>query len=407
MKYIKSVRIFLENRTMDELSKGISFEDFLDKSYYSPWRDYKILYRGMGGDYLEDNIFMTDDLDHAKQYGENVDGILYNEDVLHFDNNTFDEFRYNFLEMLNIDFPENHEEESNLKNKLDDIYGQYFRNGKLTDAMYQSNKNEREVIDFVYDFILGSNTKYRELSMTKNNDFMIPILSYYAKREGYNIISFWGSDYGGSDEFVVNDITKYKTLRGVWEESNGIELIRESKDNKVIAYHGTPNGVFDEFSMDKRGTGADVTSPGDYGKGFYFSSEKEYAIPYATEVSKRRTIENDRPTIYTVELKMGNPFDMRKLSEKRDYVMELWKEYGGVFNIPTEAYDKMYKDLDMTKEDEEFYSEVEGLIGDNYGDWEIGELLNKNGYDSIINYDGMEYIVYDPSQIKIIKVESI
>lgn len=228
MKYIKSLRIFLENRTMDELSKGISFEDFLDKSYYSPWRDYKILYRGMSGYYLEDDIFMTDDLNHAKHYGENVDGILYNEDVLHFDNNTFDEFRYNFLEMLNIDFPENHEEESNLKNKLHDIYGQYFRNGKLTDAMYQSNKNEREVIDFVYDFILESNTKYRELSMTKNNDFMIPILSYYAKREGYNIISFWGSDYGGSDEFVVNDITKYKTLSGVWEESNGIELIRES-----------------------------------------------------------------------------------------------------------------------------------------------------------------------------------
>lgn len=104
----------------------------------------------------------------------------------------------------------------------------------------------------------------------------------------------------------------------------------KTQNNKIIAYHGTPHGKFDKFSMRKRGTGADLTSVGDYGKGFYFSPNKEYAILYATELvtNRRSDIKEVKPTLYTVELKMNKPFDMRVLSNIFNRHILLVKKYG-------------------------------------------------------------------------------
>ena len=46
---------------------------------------------------------------------------------------------------------------------------------------------------------------------------------YYAKKKNKNIISFLGSDYqlyGGADEYVVNDVSRYITLKDIWTKSN-------------------------------------------------------------------------------------------------------------------------------------------------------------------------------------------
>ena len=99
--------------------------------------------------------------------------------------------------------------------------------GKLGDAMYQLDYEEDGVINFVYDLLVNSTENYKKYSMNKQNDFLVPLLTYYAKSKGINIISFYGSDYGGADEFVVNDITRYTKLSDMWKSAN------KKKANKV------------------------------------------------------------------------------------------------------------------------------------------------------------------------------
>jgi hypothetical protein len=193
-----------------------NYETFLDRTYFDN-TFHNVLYRGYFGD-LGDNIFMTDDLDHARHYGEEIDGIVYFDNILHFDNALFDELRLDLPELLEIDISKDSEldyDQSIFKEKLREIYLPYFNGNKLTDAMYQLNIDEDGVIDYVYDMI-NSTKKYRLVSMSKSNDFLIPLLMYYAKE--YNIISFWGSDYGGSLEFVVGDISRYDHLSDIWKK---------------------------------------------------------------------------------------------------------------------------------------------------------------------------------------------
>ena len=118
---------------------------------------------------------------------------------------------------------------------------------------------------------------------------------------------------------------------------------------KVIAYHGTPHGRFEKFSLKKRGTGADISSYGDYGKGYYFTPNKEDAIGYANGVGEKISIKNNQPTLYTVELTMNNPFDMRIISKANKEFSSLMRKFGAL-NIPEEEYNKVYQKLGITEE---------------------------------------------------------
>jgi hypothetical protein len=175
------------------------------------------------GDELEDNVFMSDWVGHAEQYGEYVDGIVYDNrnEVIYFDNDEFNDFRYDgFEKLMGLDLDDNDDE---FKTKLKEIYQPYFDEYKLDDAMYQSDFDEDKVIDFVYDFITNSSEKYEKVSTTKQNDFMVPILMHYAKSKNKNIISFLGGDYrdyGGADEYVVSDISRYTKLSEIWKDAN-------------------------------------------------------------------------------------------------------------------------------------------------------------------------------------------
>ena len=229
-KFIKeSIQEFLNeqlNQKSDflDLAKKYDYDTFLDKiseltDEYNPSSKLNVLFRGMSEDELDDNSFMAEFLTHARGYGEWVDGIIITDKVLYFDNYEFDNLRENFIQVILPTFPkyfDYDEYQDEIKEKLKQIYN----NSKLDDAMYQLDYTEDKIIDFVYDFLVNSTEKYSKYSNKKINDFFIPLLTYYAKNKGYNIISFRGSDFYGADEFVVNDMSKYTKLSDIWKSVN-------------------------------------------------------------------------------------------------------------------------------------------------------------------------------------------
>jgi len=214
--------IFPQTDLLD-LAKKYDYNTFLNKTDGLTSK-YNILYRGMcEGDELTNNSFMTDYIGHAREYGEWVDGIIINDRVMYFDNETFNDLREYFDILLIPSIPNDFEwdeYEDKFKEKLKQIYTPYFDEDKLSDAMYGLDYTEDMIINFVYDFMVKSSEDYIKYSMNKQNDFFIPLLQYYAKSKGKNIISFLGGDYGdygGADEFVVEDISKYVKLSDIWK----------------------------------------------------------------------------------------------------------------------------------------------------------------------------------------------
>ncbi len=192
-----------------KLAKKYDYDTFISKTD-SLTSLYNILYRGMYDSKLENRIFMTDYVGHAKEYGEYVDGIIYdNKDVLFFDDYVFNKLRGELKTLT--------------KEEIYDIYSDDFKSHKLYDAMIDKYDDEKGVIKFVYKFI-KSDEPYTKVQDNKiKNDLLIPIMLHYAKLKNKNIIHFIGgdyADYGGADEFVVNDISIYKKLSDIWKENN-------------------------------------------------------------------------------------------------------------------------------------------------------------------------------------------
>lgn len=209
-EYLTEGVTFSKYKKLVSLARGNSYEDFLSKSD-SLTGVYNILYRGMNeGDSITDKSFMTDYIGHAREYGEYVDGIICNNgDVLHFDDNTFDKLRKHFKDITIYD--------------LNEIYSYYFKHDKLFDAMDSEYDNIDSVILLAWGFIRSSKP-YSVVQKNKiKNDLLIPIMQHYATLNNKNIISFVGgdySDYGGAEEFVVDDSSRYVTLSSIWKSVN-------------------------------------------------------------------------------------------------------------------------------------------------------------------------------------------
>ena len=209
-----------------ELAKKYDYDTFLDKiseqtDEYNPNSSLNVLFRGMTeGDELDDNTFMAEFLAHARGYGEWVDGIIFNDKVLYIDDIEFNNLREKFIEVILPSFPKYFDNYDEYEEEIKDALKSIYVNSKLDDAMFQLDYSDDKVIDFVYNFFINSTEKYSKYSNKKINDFFIPLLIYYAKKEGYNIISFRGSDFYGADEFVVNDISKYTKLSDIWKSVN-------------------------------------------------------------------------------------------------------------------------------------------------------------------------------------------
>lgn len=230
------------------------------------------------------------------------------------------------------------------------------------------------------------------------------LMQEFIKSNGYD--SFTTLESGGNDfNIAVYSPNQIKSVNNKGSFSKNNDSIYESNGKKgVIAYHGTPNGGFDSFSYDFRGTGADEKSVGDYGKGFYFTPNKEEAIAYAHGLTENGVGEN--PYLYTVELYMRKPFDMTIMNRHRDLTLPLMRKYG-IMNIPDEEYDKVYAELGISEEDFDYMTEIEDQIGDNWVDWDFDEILGEKGFDSMISHAGNEYIVFEPEQIKILNKEPV
>jgi len=183
-------------------------------------------------------------------------------------------------------------------------------------------------------------------------------------------------------------------------------LILNESDKKIIAYHGSPHGEFDKFSFKKRGFGADIHGFGDYGKGLYFTPIKSNAEAYARELSSNDLVSGSNPIVYTVELDIKNPFNFNKIVEYNKMMIPLFKKYG-MLNIPQEEYNHVYKKLNSSEEEIDFFNDLESELGDNWTDINIGSKLKKKGYDSIISHDNSEIVVFNPKQVKIIDKENL
>lgn len=150
-----------------------------------------------------DNIFMTDYIGHARQYGEYVDGIIYDsKDVLFFTDNVFNELRKELKDIT--------------KKEIHSIYTYYFKNSYFSFS-------DKVSISFVYNFIHSDKSYFMVISYPRKHDLLIPIMLYYTNTINKNIIGFLGSDYseyGGQNEFVVNDISRYTKLSDIWESVN-------------------------------------------------------------------------------------------------------------------------------------------------------------------------------------------
>ena len=201
-----------ESTSLDKLlalAKGESYDYFVKKTD-SITNFYDILYRGTSENELTNQIFMTDYIGHAKQYGDNVLGIVVDSrDKLFFNDSTFEGLKKWARSMS--------------KNDLISIYEPFFKNDKLFDAMVGEYSTKRGVLTFIVNFI-KSDISYSSIQQNKvKNDLLIPVMLQYAKLKGKNIISFVGgdySDYGGATEFVVNNVSKYVTLKSIWEKAN-------------------------------------------------------------------------------------------------------------------------------------------------------------------------------------------
>lgn len=174
--------------------------------------------------------------------------------------------------------------------------------------------------------------------------------------------------------------------------------------HSTLAYHGTPHGYFEHFDASKRGEGADIHGFGDYGNGFYFTPDKQVAINYARGLYEEGI--GKKPMVYTVKLKMNNPFNFDKIIEFDERFRLLAKKYG-VMRIPDKDINDLYKELGTSESEINFIRDIEDLMGDNWGDWDIASKVKENGYDSIISHDGLEYVVFDASQIEIISREAL
>ena len=211
MNHIKPYSLFESEKNLAGLVALAKASDdyiaFIKKTNSDNYND--ILYRGMtDDDVLTDKSFMTDWWEHAREYGDTIDGVvLKGNDVLRMTDVEFEKLRGKLGSVT--------------KKELQGIYSYYFKHDKLFDVMEGKYAEEKDVIRFVFDF-LGSDVPYTRIQNDKvKNDLMIPVMLHYAvKFRGKNVISFVGGDYseyGGADEFVVDDISRYTKLSDIWK----------------------------------------------------------------------------------------------------------------------------------------------------------------------------------------------
>lgn len=145
-------------------------------------------------------------------------------------------------------------------------------------------------------------------------------------------------------------------------------------------FHGS-RSLFQEFSYP--GTGK-------HGTGFYFTADKNEAHYFAKSLYGNGVDKN--PTVYTVQLKVLNPFNTMSIND----CIKVCQHYGFEYKEPKnpggakEHYHYLQSQL-----------KKQGLTADT------NELIKGAGFDAIW-YEFMDHmIVLSPEQIQIIETESL
>ncbi len=182
--------------------------------------------------------------------------------------------------------------------------------------------------------------------------------------------------------------------------------VRDKNGNLKVVYHGTKNGNFTVFDVNKIGTGA--TSFSSNGSGFYFTENKEIAKNYAGTIEgNKKTNEllglkntSVNPQVYETYINITNPFVViDNTNQKVNYIL---KEFSK----------EVKKDDVYNPEDYQRYKNLVGAdilsnVIQNKGK-EFTEFIKRKGFDGIqysaYNYENNSiinnYIVFSPNQIK-------
>ena len=145
-----------------------------------------------------------------------------------------------------------------------------------------------------------------------------------------------------------------------------LQLLKESLPHSVIAYHGSRK-LFKEFDSKKLNTG--VGDNGMWGPGFYFTESNSIAKGWF-----------DHGYLYKCELTFKHPYIMDNEKEDRFKLLALLKL----------DYIDGQNRWDMT----DFFKAGYDSIISRYELWDDGKRKMKHN----------QYVIFDPKQIKILKV---
>lgn len=144
-------------------------------------------------------------------------------------------------------------------------------------------------------------------------------------------------------------------------------------------YHGSRSN-FNEFS---------IPGDGKHGIGFYFTADKSEAQHFAK--SLYGTGSDNNPTVYTVQLKVSNPFNTMDINQCEQVAQH--------FNFTF----KPNKNAGGAKE--QYYYLARQLK--NWGHGDINQALKAAGFDAVYWEFMNHMVVFDASQIQVIEKEAV
>ena len=154
----------------------------------------------------------------------------------------------------------------------------------------------------------------------------------------------------------------------------------DENGNLFLVYRAT-NHNYDTFDVERMGTGAGSI----FGKGVYFSTDRDSVKIYGN-------------TIKSYYLNLKNPFIFDAVDTKDDAVVRV-KQFAKILkrnNYPVDQHlcMKLFKDL-------KHGGGLDTMIELTCGSEKATRFFQTCGYDGIMNLDVMDFVAYQPDQIKL------
>lgn len=145
-------------------------------------------------------------------------------------------------------------------------------------------------------------------------------------------------------------------------------------------YHGS-RSKFNDFS---------IKGEGKHGQGFYFTADKNEACYFAKSLYGNGV--DKSPTLYTVQLKVNNPFNTMSVEDCQKVMKSLGLEF------------KPSKNAGGAKE---HYHYLEAQLKRQGINIPINDVIKQSGFDAVF-YEFMHHmIVFDSSQVTVLETEPL